>query len=91
MLLGDLASVSGLEAGTSDGEDNPFILGKGTFAQPSAGLCGYSHGKEKHLSVVFFFFATTEFHFEPLTPWAFSQAERVESTGAQGGRRWGGG
>ena len=30
-----------------------------------------------------FFFATTgssEFHFEPLTPWAFSQAERVEST-----------
>lgn len=53
MLLGDLASVSGLEAGTSDGEDNPFILGKGTFAQPSAGLCGYSHGKEKHLSEVF--------------------------------------
>ena len=34
-----------------------------------------------------FFFVTTgssEFHFEPLTPWAFSPAERVESTRSPG-------
>ena len=60
------------------------MSGKGTFAQTSAGVCGYSHGKEKHLSVaLLFFFANTgcsEFHFEPLTPRAFSRADRVEYT-----------
>lgn len=36
------------------------IYRTGTFAQPSARLCGYSHDKEKHLSVTFlFFFSTT--------------------------------
>lgn len=63
----------------------PFYLWEGNLcSQPSASLCGYSHGKEKHLSEVFSS-PPLNFTFEPLTPWAFSQAERVESTGAQGG------
>ena len=62
----------------------PLCQGRERLLRPQPGFVAILMVKKKHLSVAFlFFFATTgcsEFHFEPLTPRAFSQADRVEYT-----------